>query len=342
MRLRVAKMKIPDFKTCASQGLSKALVLCGILLISSLSSAYASPTSQLEKRLAQIFVNHSFTVRSFYRGDRLLYDSTGVLVGKADTGYWSRDGMVLISSVKMDSDDQLKMRGERYCIEFDPATGEFDNVRTGDHVEISIHLQPSQLDLQSAIPVLQKVFVTSHEKLVDIAPSYWTNCLSHKISRGPGKHALWECPASDKPSASQISVAKLVWDIPPPDNTLHDGTQLYVLQHRVAYPDEAGVSPPRAQVAPDPVFRWEERRVRLGQLTCVLSIVVGQDGRAHDIFIVTPVGIGLDDEAVAAVREWRFSPARRGGKPVETHARVVFLVSAPNTVPEVPLRSFVY
>jgi TonB family protein len=87
------------------------------------------------------------------------------------------------------------------------------------------------------------------------------------------------------------------------------------------------------QVSPDPTFSWEQRRVRLGQLTCILSILIGEDGKAGDISIVTPVGMGLDDEAVRALHDWRFTPANREGKPVSTHARVFFLVSPPNTVP---------
>lgn len=335
-------MEIADSEASVSSGLSRVLILCGLLVTTCLSSAGVPSKSQLEKEIARIFIGRSFTIRNFYRDGRLSYDSTGALSSKPDPGYWSRDGMVLISSVKISSDDDVTMRGERYTVEFDAANGEFENVRTGDHVDIFIHLQPSQLDLQSAIPVLQKVFVTSHEKLVDIAPSYWTNCLSHKMLPPPGKPGLWECTSSNQSRVPQTSATKLVWDIPPADNSPHDGTQLYLLQHRVAYPDEAGVLPPKLQVAPDPVFRWEERRVRLGQLTCVLSIVVGEDGRAHDVSIATPVGMGLDDEAVAAVRQWRFIPARRDGRPVDTHARVVFLVSAPDTVPEVPLRSFIY
>jgi TonB family protein len=304
------------------------------------SHAYAS-SSELEHQLSQIFVKRSFTLRGFYQGSRLSYNSAGVLTSKAKPGYWSRDGMVLISSVKLASGNQLIMLGDRHCVEFDPASGEFSNVRTGDRVEIWIQLDPSQLTLESVIPVLQKVFITSHEKLADIAPSYWANCLSQKVNR-PAKDALWECQADDKTKVPDLTGKKLEWEAPRPDNTLHNGTQLYLLEHRVAYIPEPGVELSRLQVAPDPLFRWEQRRVQLGQLTCVLSIVIGEDGKARDFSIVTPVGMGLDDDAVAAVKDWQFSPAKRDGQPVPIHARVVFLVTQPNTRPTLPLQSFSY
>ncbi|MBM3793600.1 MAG: TonB family protein [Acidobacteria bacterium] len=34
------------------------------------------------------------------------------------------------------------------------------------------------------------------------------------------------------------------------------------------------------------------------------------------------LGLGLDEQAVAAVREWRFAPAMRGDKPVNVSATI--------------------
>jgi TonB family protein len=272
--------------------------------------------SDLENQLAQLFVNRSFTIRNFYKGEKLVYNSEGVLVSKAEPGYWSRDGMVLISSVKIESRGQLLMRGERYSAQFDPKTGELEDVRTGDHVEVLINFEANQQTFDATVPVLQKVFVTSHEKLTDVAPSYWKNCLTQKINRE--KNGLWECATADQ-NTPEFSGKKLEWDVPPPDTTLHTGMKLYLLEHRVAYVHEEGDwSSRRLQVSPDPIFSWEQRRVRLAQLTCVLSILIGEDGRITDISIVTPVGMGLDDDAVTALRNWRFVPAKRDGKPVRT------------------------
>jgi TonB family protein len=44
---------------------------------------------------------------------------------------------------------------------------------------------------------------------------------------------------------------------------------------------------------------------------------VDRDGRATNIRVVRGLGAGLDQQAVAAVRQWRFSPARRHGVPVD-------------------------
>lgn len=311
----------------------------GVVLACLSSSVGASPSSDLERQISQIFVNRSFTIRNFYRGDRLSYDSMGALLSKAEPGYWSRDGMVLISSVKIPTEGRLVIRGDRYCVEFDPESGEFDNVRTGDHIEISIQLAQNDLSLEAGVRVLQKIFVTASEKLSDIAPPYWADCLSHQVSRR-SKDALWECEAADKKKVPSVAGKKLEWNIPPPDTSLHNGMQLYLLEHRVAYIPEEGATLPKLQVSPDPVLRWEQRRVRLGQLTCVLSLVIGEDGKPSDVSIVTPVGMGLDDDAATALQQWRFTPGKRDGKPVPLHARIAFLVTTPNTRPTFPLMPY--
>ena len=50
----------------------------------------------------------------------------------------------------------------------------------------------------------------------------------------------------------------------------------------------------------------------------VLEAIVDERGRVgHDIKVVRRLGHGFDEAAVAAVRQWRFRPATRNGKPVK-------------------------
>ena len=77
--------------------------------------------------------------------------------------------------------------------------------------------------------------------------------------------------------------------------------------------------------------------MKIGQLTLALSAVVGEDGRLSDIAIVTPVGMGLDDDAVQTLKNWRFTPGKKDGKLVPVHARIEFLLSEPNARPS-PVR----
>ena len=53
-----------------------------------------------------------------------------------------------------------------------------------------------------------------------------------------------------------------------------------------------------------------------------LELRVREDGTAHGIKVVRGLGMGLDERAVEAVRQWRFDPAKKAGRPVEIRMRV--------------------
>lgn len=81
------------------------------------------------------------------------------------------------------------------------------------------------------------------------------------------------------------------------------------------------VSAPRVKSAPDPHYSREARHAHV-QGMVVLWMVVGVDGRVHNVKVARPLGYGLDEEAVKAVQKWRFEPARRKGKPVPVQINV--------------------
>jgi TonB family protein len=76
-----------------------------------------------------------------------------------------------------------------------------------------------------------------------------------------------------------------------------------------------GVTAPRLIYKPDPEYSTEARQAKY-QGTVVVSIIVGPDGRAHDVRVRNALGMGLDEKAVEAVRQWRFEPALKDGRPV--------------------------
>jgi len=48
----------------------------------------------------------------------------------------------------------------------------------------------------------------------------------------------------------------------------------------------------------------------------MLTAVVDANGRLTDIRVLAPLGLGLDERALAAVALWRFHPAKADGRPV--------------------------
>jgi protein TonB len=66
----------------------------------------------------------------------------------------------------------------------------------------------------------------------------------------------------------------------------------------------------------------EEARRRNLEGEVVLEIVVRRDGSVGDVKLVNGLGSGLNDRAIAAVKQWRFSPAKRLGSPVDVIVEV--------------------
>jgi TonB family protein len=82
-----------------------------------------------------------------------------------------------------------------------------------------------------------------------------------------------------------------------------------------------GVSAPKAIYAPDPEYSEEARKVKhMG--TVVLWLIVGPDGKPRDIRVARTLGLGLDEKAMEAVKNWRFEPAYKDGKPVAVQINV--------------------
>ena len=82
-----------------------------------------------------------------------------------------------------------------------------------------------------------------------------------------------------------------------------------------------GVSSPRILYKPDPEYTEEARKAKY-QGVCVLWLVVGPDGAPHDVRVLRTLGMGLDQKAIEAVRQWKFEPARKDGKPVSVMVNV--------------------
>ncbi len=103
------------------------------------------------------------------------------------------------------------------------------------------------------------------------------------------------------------------------------------VEHRAAFPTRrTAVSKscrsarrPQVRYNPQPEYnRWAGRTMIGGRTK--LTFVVTASGRVRDIAVVEALGMGLDDSAVAALRSWRFDPARCGGKAVASPGAATF------------------
>jgi TonB family protein len=88
-----------------------------------------------------------------------------------------------------------------------------------------------------------------------------------------------------------------------------------------AYRVGNGVTAPVVLYKKEPEYSEEARKAKY-QGTVVLYIEVDPSGRAVNPRVVRSLGLGLDEKAMEAVRQWKFKPGYRDGKPVTVAATI--------------------
>ena len=87
------------------------------------------------------------------------------------------------------------------------------------------------------------------------------------------------------------------------------------------YRPGSGVLPPRILKEVKASYTEPARRANIeGEV--VLEIVVRRDGSVGDVRLISGLPEGLNDRAIAAVRQWRFAPATRYGQAVDVIVEV--------------------
>lgn len=82
-----------------------------------------------------------------------------------------------------------------------------------------------------------------------------------------------------------------------------------------------GVAAPQVLSAPDPTFTEEARQAKASGKV-VVYLQVNPEGRPMHVRVLKGLGMGLDEKAVEAVRQYRFKPAMRDGHPVTVEMNI--------------------
>ena len=77
-----------------------------------------------------------------------------------------------------------------------------------------------------------------------------------------------------------------------------------------------GVSAPSVVFRVEPTYSEEARKAKY-QGVVVLSAIVRKDGTIEIQRVVRGLGLGLDENAIAALRQWKFRPGMKNGTPVD-------------------------
>ena len=81
------------------------------------------------------------------------------------------------------------------------------------------------------------------------------------------------------------------------------------------------ITPPRLSEVANPYYTPEARKKKI-EGTVTLAIVVDQKGDVTDAKVVKGLGYGLDENAIVAVKEWKYKPAEKDGEPIAVKMEV--------------------
>jgi TonB family protein len=118
---------------------------------------------------------------------------------------------------------------------------------------------------------------------------------------------------SSPPSLSPVSATLRLT----PEIEAISSTPIPMFEPKFAHPGKQGITWPMCAYCPAPRYNDEAKRARL-QGVVVLWVAVRKEGTADKLVVVRGLGLGLEENAIEAVKGWRFKPARDpDGRPVD-------------------------
>ena len=266
--------------------------------------AYTKDTSSLEARIKSDLQRRVFALKHAYAAGRLRFDPNGNLIGDNRTGPWTLYGRVEIAEVHLKPDD-LRIVANRIYALYDDAKQQFKYLRSDNGVTIDVRLVPGELTEQTLAPLLSTIFIGSRENFADYVPPYWKPFLTDQAKelKTFTRTINLDNAASDSTHQGIGVAAK--------------GEGPIILHGQEVYRVGGSVKPPRGRYTPDPHYVEVARLAKI-QGKVILLFVLDQSGMAGDIFVTKPLGMGLDEAAMEAVRTWKFEPATREGKAVRS------------------------
>jgi len=277
--------------------------------------ARASDNASVEQHVRDQYGGTTLILRNFYSGQKLAYDSSGKVSETAPSGDWTVDGVVQVDKVRL-SNHRLDIQAKRLHLGWAGAGGfsPVDDPKDKRSKEESRALRV-EAELTSANPtaeqadaLLSEIFLTSQDHFADFVPDYWKPCLLAAITGKDAKHYS-RCRLSPEFLAIPgVAPPSEQGREPAPPAEMKPGGEVF----RVVRGN--GVSYPKIVNNASPEFSPEARQAKYeGVVT--LTFVVDERGRTRDIRIVSPLGMGLDQEAVETLAKWSFNPGTKDGKP---------------------------
>jgi TonB family protein len=293
-----------------------------------------------EDDLRARYVGKLIFLRGSYLGDDLNFDMNGKANGSPAVGSFTLSGFE-VRKVKL-SKHKLELEADRYGLHFMGALPYEDDAKPFDQVKIS--KKPVHITIEREVIVIPKV-KKEKKKKDEPTPKELAAAQTLK-TRDAGAPATAEAPKPATPAATEEAIEALkavspahsamvmnkalntvfASDIDPVMMShLPEYWQEYFnskADHRQYMPKDAsikvvseGMTPPRVLNSIDPSSNEYAQKYGIAGME-LLRTVVDASGIPRQMAIQRPIGFGLDEKAVEAIKNSRFRPATLNGQPV--------------------------
>lgn len=183
------------------------------------------------------------------------------------------------------------------------------------------------------LPVLLPVLVYESAREAKVAPEGGQSApqpapIELPSGAGPEPEPTPHVPDPPRPPPDQAEPNEI--EVPPTGEDLPTAVD----PEPGEYPQSGGtVTPPRLVHEVQPEYS-ERARIAEHQGTVILAAEIWEDGVAHNIRVLRRLGLGLDEKAVEAVRNWRFVPGTKNGEPVRVATRIEVSFRLPTSASE--------
>jgi TonB family protein len=241
-------------------------------------------TADAKQQIESRFHKKLFFIRGFYLDDQLIYDAQGNVQGQPKAGPWS------LAAVKIDKvnvrSDEFRLQGRRATAVYDSKQKKFKYlILDGTKVNIIVRTPPDALSDSAVDSFANQIFLV--QLTPQDVPEAWRSFFMGRVTSAP----------KDLPPKTPIPGLE------------SDGQPVFRPN------PSAGITPPHAINAQDPTYAEVAREAKV-EGTCVFNVIVSKQGLPEHIEVAKPLGVGLDDASIEAIRGWRFRPAVMNDQPV--------------------------
>jgi TonB family protein len=293
-----------------------------ILLLCVLSNMACASTQEAENALKE-FQGKVLVLRHPLRDGSLRYDAEGKVLKGGPEQSWTTNGVLLIDRIEL-TPEKISIAGRRIFILFGKnglVLLEFKRLKGGGSPPLSpsikteISLGQAVSSAEQARAVLSRVFALNTAGLFESLPNFWRRYLAGHLRYDSSLKQDEEFYWNDHFEERLIPVQS----IEPATKSGPSDEEVEKPVFHVGKDDQVKTPEPKFTPAPEysAIAQYENY-----QGIVVVNVVVGSDGSVHNVRLLRPLGMGLDEIARNTVQTWRFRPATHNKVPVAVEMNI--------------------